>query len=261
MRGETAQHYAQGNILAGIKEALKDGPWDDISSLDEFHARGREATEDLVPLLNLSPYDCVLDCGCGLGGTMRWIISHCGCRVVGVDITEAYLAAGLFISQSLGMEKLTPFVLSDVGKLPFRSAQFDAIISQHVMMNIPYKEAVLREWRRVLKKGGKVAMNEVVKIKGEPDYPVPWARGKELSFLVEEEHLCLSLMEAGFEVIHWEDKTPQALEWFFRNQSKGGKISLRLLMGPEMRNMAKNFRQALEDGRLGLREIVVGVMA
>lgn len=73
-------------------DALTIEDMDFLSSIDEFHCLGREATDDLARLAVVAPGAHVLDVGCGLGGPARRLASVYGCEVVGVDITPGFLS-------------------------------------------------------------------------------------------------------------------------------------------------------------------------
>jgi len=256
VKSKIVSHYAQGKAEEKVREALAACPLEDTALLDEFHVRGREGTASLVSHLGLSPEDFVLDCGCGAGGALRWISQTYGSRVLGVDITLSFLQAARYISLSQGMREAAFFVAADGLRLPFGDATFSVVLCQHVTMNIPDKGALFREWWRVLKSGGKVALNEIVKVRGEPDYPVPWAGDETMSYLVGAEELRGLLMARGFDLCYFEDTTALGLNWFARAPRPVSNVNLRLLMGEEIGRMSRNLKAALADGRLGMVEVV-----
>ena len=92
------KHYGFGGIMerieAGLEAAGKDLDSltvDDLAPIDQFHTRGRESTLEVVGLANLKSSDLVLDVGCGLGGTVRFLADQYQCNVAGIDLTEESL--------------------------------------------------------------------------------------------------------------------------------------------------------------------------
>jgi 2-polyprenyl-3-methyl-5-hydroxy-6-metoxy-1,4-benzoquinol methylase len=76
--GSVSRHYSVGDLERQILAALEaDGKVldaltvEDLAPVDEFHIRGRKATEELAAWAELHEGQKVLDVGCGLGGTSR----------------------------------------------------------------------------------------------------------------------------------------------------------------------------------------------
>ena len=89
------QYYGFGGIMekieAGLNLAGKNVnslTVDDLAPIDAFHIRGRESTLEVAELAKLRASDFVLDVGCGLGGTARYLSEKFKCNVVGIDLTE-----------------------------------------------------------------------------------------------------------------------------------------------------------------------------
>src|SRR6185295_836098 len=70
--------------------ALEFSDLDLLSSLDEFHCLGLDATLELAELVGLNRRMQVLDLGSGIGGPARRLALTFGCRVVGLDVTPGF---------------------------------------------------------------------------------------------------------------------------------------------------------------------------
>jgi len=127
-----------------------------------FARRARIILENL----DLKPGMRVLDVGCGRG-FYEMAISNIfsGVKVVGVDLNENYLSVG----KNAVRDKNVTFLKADATKLPFKSGSFDRVICSEVLEHIPDDEGVLKEIRRVLKRGGKAIISVPNK-----NYPFFW---------------------------------------------------------------------------------------
>ena len=130
-------------------------------------------------------------------------------------------------------------------------------------MNISDKGRLYREIYRALKKGGRLALYDIVAGSGElPHFPVPWARTPDTSFLVTAEEIREALAGAGFAEVQWEDATEKALAWLTAQKSSPAPpsahaLSLALVMGPEFGEMAANLGRNLVEGRVRVLQAVM----
>ncbi|WP_394930405.1 SAM-dependent methyltransferase, partial [uncultured Ilumatobacter sp.] len=95
---DVASHYSNGGLqaaiesgLAALGKTLSSASIADLAPVDEFHIGGREATIDICEQLHVQPGSAVLDVGCGIGGTARFISGTFGCEVTGIDLTAEYV--------------------------------------------------------------------------------------------------------------------------------------------------------------------------
>ena len=98
----------------------------------------------------------VLDFGCG-GGELSYVLKRLGARqVVGTEISETQLAQ---VQQRLEQSR-TPGVVFHLDKDPAHvslpDAFFDTICCFDVVEHLRHPEAILTEWRRLLRPGGQV---------------------------------------------------------------------------------------------------------
>ena len=110
----TERYYTTTNLFSYILKVLKAAGKDinnltikDLAPVDSFHIRGIEATKELASLIKIKPENKILDVGCGIGGSARFLASNYGCFVTGVDITEEYCNAAAELSKLLKLENKT----------------------------------------------------------------------------------------------------------------------------------------------------------
>src|SRR5260370_42352519 len=85
-----------------------------LDNLDQFHIGGADAVDLLIGSLALAEGDRVLDIGSGFGGPARQIARRTGNRVIGLDITPAYVDPARHPSSRAGLRDLVPFRGGDI---------------------------------------------------------------------------------------------------------------------------------------------------
>ena len=265
------RHYGSGDLgerlLAGLTESGKDidrlTP-EDLESLDQFHLRGYEATRELAALAEVSAQMRVLDVGSGIGGPARALAHASGCRVTGLDLTEEFCQVAEMLTQRTGLADRVSFRHGDALEMPFDDASFEIAWSQHALMNISDKAGLYAQAHRVLKPGGRYACYEIVAgPEGGPAFPVPWANAPAISHLVTAPQMRDQLAAAGFQPLVWNDDTAQALAWIKAQRppqpDADGKIpsGVCALRGEAFKVMARNVRDAMEQGRLQVVQAVL----
>lgn len=263
-------HYSRKDLGANILKALEQAGKDvtaltveDLASIEEFHIGGRKPTLELARLAELSEGMRVVDVGCGIGGPARALAHYFGCEVVGVDLTEAFCAAANLLTERTGLAGKVTIRHGSALALPLEDRSVDVAWMQHVGMNIRDKAGLFDELRRVLRPGGKLALYEVFAGPRPAGYfPVPWASGPELSFLVSPEEAQKLLRKAGFRIEIWNDVTRESTVWFRAAVEKAMKegpppLSRAILMGPEFPIKAANVLGNLEEDRLRVVQAVL----
>jgi demethylmenaquinone methyltransferase/2-methoxy-6-polyprenyl-1,4-benzoquinol methylase len=103
--------------------------------------------------------DKVLDACCGTGD-LSLAARRVGGAVTGVDFSERMLERARRKSQAV------EWVQADVLRLPFADETFDSATVGFGVRNVEDLDAALRELRRVLKPGGRLAILEIVRPRG-----------------------------------------------------------------------------------------------
>ena len=265
-----AKHYALENltetIVAGL-ETLGKRPEtatiDDLAPVDEFHVGGRQATEAFVSQLGFSPHHNILDIGCGLGGSARYTAQATGCRVTGIDVTQAFIETGNQLCEWVGIENRITLQQGSALDMPYAADSFDGAMMLHVGMNIPDKPRLFAEVARVLRPGSVFGVYDIMKTGAEEvSFPVPWAAGPETSALAPPEHYRETLETAGFEVTGERNRHGFAVAFFDalskRVKAAGGPppLGLHITMGPEAPAKIANMVRNIGEGRIAPVEMI-----
>jgi SAM-dependent methyltransferase len=154
----------------------------------------------------------VLEVGSGSGGPAVYLARSRGCRVTGVDINDHGVRNGRDLAAARGVGDRVSFELHDASRpLPFADGAFDAVLSNDAMCHIADREQVLREWRRVLRPGGRMLFTDAMIVTGLVSHEELATRSSIGRYLFvppgENERL---IARAGFTLLSSEDLTASA---------------------------------------------------
>jgi SAM-dependent methyltransferase len=262
---DIAGHYSLGDPVRKLRQALEQlAPGgrrlalEELGGFDDFHTAGRMATQRLAEWLAPKAGELVLDAGSGIGGPARYLIDTTGCRVIGFDLTPEFVEAARVLNERTGFGDRFEVRLGDITRLDLADASVDHVWTQHVAMNIRDRDKLYAETRRVMKRGGRFALFDVVDGGGgELLVPVPWATTREHSHLLTPVDLRKVLEKSGFTIDKLEEPTAEMLELTRRMLaapppgSPPPVLSPRLFMH-DIEIKAKNYLANITDGRTAL---------
>lgn len=257
------QQYGSGEIIDKILDGLSFAGKNiqsltvgDLAPIDAFHTRGRESTLELAELANIKASDLVLDVGCGLGGTARHLADQYKCRVMGIDLTEEYIAIGKKLTELVGLAGQVELHRGNALEIPYEDGEFDLVWTEHVQMNVTDKNRFYSELARVLKPHGHLLFHDIFRGTGEePYYPVPWAEEESRSALVTEAEARTTLEQAGMVIDEWIGKVEQSINFFTRVLAKTEAdgpppIGIHILMGNNAQDKLQNYLRGLRERRV-----------
>ncbi len=158
----------------------------EVYGAEDVHDFARRA---ILDALALGPGDRLLELGCGGGLLLRDALAT-GAVATGLDHSEDMVALARL--RAPGAE----VVLGSAEALPFPDAAFSAAAMSIVLMFLPDPVAALRECRRVLEPGGRLAVyTSAPALRGTPAAPEPIA---SLACFYEDAELAALAERAGF---------------------------------------------------------------
>ena len=132
--------------------------------LNHFLSAGMDVQwrRQAVASLNPKPGDRLLDAATGTGDLAFSALSRReGLRVVGVDLAWRMLQEARRKREDQGVSRASyALAAADALRLPLRDASFDKAMIAYGIRNVPDMEGVLKELRRVLRKGGDLLILE-----------------------------------------------------------------------------------------------------
>lgn len=122
------------------------------------HPGGFLLTQNILSKENISNHSTVLDAGCGTGQTAAYLYQQYQANVVGLEINPIMVEKAKSRLHTLQLP--VQIHQGSIEEIPFEDGTFDFILSESVLAFVN-KPKALKEFYRVLKKGGRLIANEM----------------------------------------------------------------------------------------------------
>ena len=205
----TAGHYDAnyGNFESDLYSAIRREAFgEDIGQNSWLTA---DEHERFVQQLSLCPGKTLLDVACGAGGPALKIAQMTGCSVTGIDVHEQAISAAKSLAEKLGIAERAAFrMVNASARLPFTDCEFDAITCIDAINHLSDRPAVLADWARVLRPGGRLLFTDPITITGPMSKDEIAARSSAGFFLfVPPDYDRRVVEECGLRLLVCEDVT------------------------------------------------------
>jgi SAM-dependent methyltransferase len=109
----------------------------------------------------------VLDIASGSGGPALFMALTTGCRVTGYELHQAGVDQANTAAREAHVDDRARFVQGDAREpLPFEPGAFDAVICIDSINHLYVRQAVLAEWHRVVRPGGRILFTDPITVTG-----------------------------------------------------------------------------------------------
>lgn len=216
---------------------------------DSWHPGGVDLTLAMGERLALGDGTRVLDVACGKGTSLRALLDRWPAAGTGMD-ARAPAGSG---------DRLT-FVRGDAHVIPFDDESFDAVLCECALSTFHDQPAAIREMRRVLRGGGRVAISDMV-VEGDiPPALRQWVHtGTCLARALEADAYARALEEGGLRVVEtWDasDALRELLRRIKRNLVGAALASASGNLG-DVKIDAKHAREVLREAARAIDSGVV----
>ena len=258
---------------------------------DSLHPGGIDLTLKMAQHLGLGDGQSVLDVACGQATSLKAVRQVWPVETTGLDVGIVRQGSGRNEPGRNGPERNESernepksnepernepksnepqhndssgidFHQGDAHDIPFEDGRFDAILCECALSTFVDQPLALREMRRVLKKGGRLALSDMVVESEVPESLKEWVNvGTCLAGALRFEGYKSAIEEAGFRIVKQWDASDGLLEMIARIKRNLLGLALAKASGnlpddvdidvKEGRRLLRDAQQAIRDGLIG----------
>jgi SAM-dependent methyltransferase len=208
-------HYGSDGLIDRMMAALTAAGQDTakptvdmLNRVDQLHVGGLNSTKTLAELVSPTNDIRVLDAGCGVGGSSRYLAQTYGCRVEGIDLTPQYVEAAARLNELCGIDDKISVRQGSVTDLPYADGSFDLVwFPERHHERGRQAPDVCRSLSSASVGRSLLAQSRGAGSGRRAYYPLPWARNASYSFLETPEEISDLLRATGFTNIETHNET------------------------------------------------------
>jgi arsenite methyltransferase len=227
----------------------------------DLHPGGEATTRRALELVGAARGDRLLDVASGSGASALLAARDFGCMAAGLEYGEDAVREARRLAGDAGLCDRVGFVVGDAESLPFGDGEFDLVLCECSLCLFADKRRAVAEMRRVLRRGGRLALCDVVvdRPRLPADLDGPLAAIACVGEALSESSYAELLADAGLRVTAVESRTHDAAALAERvhDRLRGarllglGQMEGWPLAADEALDLVAAARRAIAEGTLG----------
>src|ERR1051325_1050964 len=125
------------------------GYWD-THTRNDYEAQAN-MNRNLAERVDIQPGECILDAGCGMGGSSLWLAENCEAYVFGITVSLKQAQRARKAALQRHLSPYISFSLQDYTSTAFPNETFDVVWAIESVCYAPVKSAFFEEAFRVLR--------------------------------------------------------------------------------------------------------------
>ncbi|GAB4821332.1 hypothetical protein N2152v2_008378 [Parachlorella kessleri] len=152
IRAGVVEQLLKPVTTSGAKKSLKEG----IAELYDESSGLWENIEESIRFAKVAKVDKMVDVGCGIGGSSRYLARKFGCSSRGITLSPVQAQRAQQLTEEAGLADRVSFQVADALHQPFGDGEFDLVWSMESGEHMPEKPRFVNELVRVCTPGGRV---------------------------------------------------------------------------------------------------------